>query len=140
MVFCIQETVISKLTVSFSRAIHHKEIHMSILSALFGTKKLSDNIVLLDPSAFSKAIADKEIQLVDVRTPNEYQGGHIGNAINIDFFNPVKFEKSFATLNKEMPLYIYCRSGSRSKKAAKKLLNMGFSKIFDLKGGYLLWR
>lgn len=114
---------------------------MSLLSTLFGTKKeQSDKIAILDKSTYADAIAGAKVQLVDVRTPNEYNGGHIKNAINIDFFNQREFEKSFIKLDKEQPIYLYCRSGARSQKAARKLVDMGFSKIYDLKGGYMRWR
>jgi rhodanese-related sulfurtransferase len=86
------------------------------------------------------AITSKKVQLVDVRTPNEYKGGHIKNAVNIDFFNHSNFILSFSKLDKEQPVYLYCRSGNRSQKAARKLDSLGFKKIFDLKGGYMSWK
>jgi len=114
---------------------------MSFLSTLFGSKKeTSDQIAILDKPAYAEAIKPKNTQLVDVRTANEYNGGHIKNALNIDFFNAGNFQKEFEKLNKEQPVYLYCRSGARSQKAARKLINMGFSKIYDLKGGYNSWR
>lgn len=114
---------------------------MSLLSTLFGSKKeTSDQIVILDKTAYAEAIKPKNTQLVDVRTATEFNGGHIKNALNIDFFNASNFQKEFEKLNKEQPVYLYCRSGARSQKAARKLINMGFSKIYDLKGGYNSWR
>ena len=113
---------------------------MSFLSTLFGTKnEASDKIAILDASTYADAISGAKVQLVDVRTPNEFNGGHIKNAINIDFFDQSKFEKSFEKLDREKPVYLYCRSGARSQKAARKLVTIGFSKIYDLKGGYMLW-
>ncbi|MCG2460028.1 rhodanese-like domain-containing protein [Flavobacteriaceae bacterium F89] len=114
---------------------------MSFLSALFGTKRdTSDKIKLLDTNTYSKAITGNKVQLVDVRTSDEYRGGHIKNAVNIDFFNRSNFERSFEKMNKEEPVYLYCRSGSRSHKAAKRLIDMGFTQIFDLRGGYMHWK
>ncbi len=113
---------------------------MSLLSTLFGTKKeAKDKIVILDRTAYADAIMPGKIQVVDVRTPKEYNGGHIKNAINVDFFNASIFKKSFEKLDKEKPVYLYCRSGARSQKAARRLVDMGFSKIYDLKGGYMRW-
>ena len=113
---------------------------MSLLSALLGGKKeASDKITVLDRNTYAKAITKKDVQLVDVRTPKEYESGHIKNAKNIDFFDAVNFKKAFEKMNKELPIYVYCRSGARSQKAAKKLVSMGFSKIYDLKHGYSLW-
>jgi rhodanese-related sulfurtransferase len=48
-------------------------------------------------------------------------------------------EKLFAKLNKNKPVYVYCRSGARSQRAARKLVEMGFLKIYDLEGGYMSW-
>ena len=113
---------------------------MSFLSTLFGTKKeSSDKIEILDRTSYADAIMVDEVQLVDVRTSREYKGGHIKNAVNIDFFKTANFMKSFEKLDKEKPIYLYCRSGARSQKAARKLIDMGFSKIYDLKGGYMRW-
>ncbi|MFK5971845.1 MAG: rhodanese-like domain-containing protein, partial [Flavobacteriaceae bacterium] len=64
---------------------------------------------------------------------------HIKNAVNIDFFQKINFEKSFKKMDKEKPVYLYCRSGARSRKSAFRLVEMGFSKIYDLKGGYMRW-
>ncbi|NND78860.1 MAG: rhodanese-like domain-containing protein, partial [Maribacter sp.] len=49
------------------------------------------------------------------------------------------FKQAFEKLDKSKPVYLYCRSGSRSKKAAQKVLDMGFVKVYDLKGGYMRW-
>ncbi len=114
---------------------------MSFFSALFGTKKdVSDKIKILDASTYAKAISGKKVQLIDVRTSSEFNDGHIKNAINVDFFNRTNFEGYFGKLDKEKPVYLYCRSGARSQKAARRLTGMGFTQIFDLKGGYMQWR
>jgi len=113
---------------------------MSFLSSLFGGSALnSDKFEVLDKNAFKVAIRQKKVQLVDVRTPREYKGGHIGKAINIDLFQGGSFKKAFEKLDKNKPIYLYCRSGSRSRKAAQKILDMGFEKVYDLKGGYMRW-
>jgi len=113
---------------------------MSLLSTLFGTKKeASEKIAVLDRETYADAIMVGKVQLVDVRTSKEYNGGHIKNAVNIDFFKGADFKKSFEKLNRDEPVYLYCRSGARSQKAARRLVDMGFSKIYDLKGGYMRW-
>lgn len=113
---------------------------MSFLSTLFGTKnETSDKSAILDVNSYKEAITGKKVQLVDVRTAKEFKGGHIKNALNIDFFNSSGFNRSFEKMDKEKPVYLYCRSGARSQKAAKKLVAMGFSQIYDLKGGYSRW-
>ncbi|MBD1262239.1 rhodanese-like domain-containing protein [Maribacter polysiphoniae] len=113
---------------------------MSFLSLLFGGGALDpDKFEVLDKNAFKAAIRNKKVQLVDVRTAGEYRTGHIGKAINIDFFQGSDFKSSFEKLDKDKPVYLYCRSGSRSRKAARKVLDMGFEKVYDLQGGYMQW-
>ena len=113
---------------------------MSFLSSLFGGSALnSDKFEILDKNAFKAAIQQKKVQLVDVRTPREYKSGHIGKAINIDLFQSGIFKQAIEELDKSKPIYLYCRSGSRSKKAAQKILDLGFEKVYDLKGGYMHW-
>ncbi len=120
--------------------IHMKQIiiFMSFISMLFGTAQ-NAALKVLPVDEYKTQIEKGKVQLVDVRTPNEYNSGHIKNAKNIDFF-ATSFESQFEKLNKEKPLYIYCRSGARSRKAASKLSAMGFTEIYDLKGGYLNWK
>ncbi|PKP27122.1 MAG: rhodanese-like domain-containing protein [Bacteroidetes bacterium HGW-Bacteroidetes-2] len=98
------------------------------------------HVELLDVPTYKASIASKKVQLVDVRTPQEYAKGHIEGSININFYQKEEFNKKFETLDKEQPVYIYCHSGGRSNSAAKLLLKMGFTQIFDLKGGYSAWK
>lgn len=80
-----------------------------------------------------------EVQLVDVRTPEEFSEGYIKNAQNIDFNSPT-FDQDILKLNKEKPVMLYCHSGGRSAKCAQKLKDAGFKKIYDLKGGISKWK
>ena len=114
---------------------------MSFFNSLFGEKApATDAIEVLDVAAFKEAISSKSVQLVDVRTKLEYNAGHIENAANIDFFDRSNFNENFAHFDREQPIYLYCRSGHRSQRSAKKLLKIGFKKIYDLKGGYKAWK
>ena len=114
-------------------------IAMTLLSSIFGIKaQQNDAIKILDVQTFKDSISGKKVQLIDVRTPSEYNSGHIKDAKNIDFFSG-KFNIEFNKLDKEKPVYIYCRSGSRSKQTANKLSAMGFKEIYDLRGGFMAW-
>ena len=113
---------------------------MALFSTLFGANaQKSDTIKILAASDFNKAIEKNNVQLVDVRTAQEFNQGAIESAINIDFFQQDKFTSEFEKLDKGQPVYLYCRSGNRSYQAAKKLEAMGFKEIYDLKGGYMKW-
>ncbi|MDC6351372.1 rhodanese-like domain-containing protein [Zeaxanthinibacter sp. PT1] len=114
---------------------------MSFLSNLFGQKSnSSEKITILDPEAYAEAIDMGQVQLVDVRTASEYRSGHIKNAKNIDWFKQKNFTESVKKLDKDQEVYLYCRSGARSLKAGRKLLDMGFTKVYDLKGGFNAWK
>lgn len=110
---------------------------MSFLSEIFGIKSSQNHcITVLSPNDFKSQVEGKNVQLIDVRTPREFKSGHIKGAKNIDFFSG-RFNVEINTLKKDQPVYVYCRSGSRSQQTAKKLSNMQFKDIYDLKGGIL---
>lgn len=79
------------------------------------------------------------IQLIDVRTPSEFNKGHITNATNIDFFDK-NFKQKLSKLNNQKAIYIYCASGNRSGKTTRILKELGFNKIYDLDGGIKKWK
>ena len=112
---------------------------MALFSFLFGSEK-NESVSLIDTHELKEAVTQHNVQLIDIRTPNEFSSGHIENAVNVDFFNQHNFKATFTKLDKKKPLYIYCRSGNRSSRAAKQLAGLGFEKIYDLKGGYMKWR
>ncbi|WP_298502073.1 rhodanese-like domain-containing protein [uncultured Maribacter sp.] len=77
----------------------------------------------------------KNALLVDVRTPGEYNNGHIENAININWFDD-NFAEQFNNINKEKTIYLYCKVGGRSAKAQAKLSSLGYTNVINLDGGY----
>lgn len=121
--------------------------HKSLLGILFGGLlscgcHSSDNTIrTVNATEFRQLIETTEsIQLVDVRTSEEFQAGHIPGALLIDVkgtdFNHQAEEK----LKKDLPVAVYCRSGMRSLKAAGLLKDKGFKTIYNLKGGFLEWQ
>jgi len=81
---------------------------------------------------------NKDILLIDVRTPGEYASGHVENSVNIDF-RASNFKDLIGELDKNQDVYVYCKVGGRSASAAKMMEDMGFNKIYDLKGGIMQW-
>ncbi len=71
--------------------------------------------------------------VVDVRTPAEYASGHVAGAQNVDV-NGGQFEASLDSVDRARPVYLYCRSGSRSAVAAEKLTQMGFQTVVNAGG------
>ncbi len=78
---------------------------------------------------------NKTPQLIDVRTPEEFAKGYVEGAKNINF-NAANFESQISQLDKNQPAFIYCQSGGRSGKAYKKMKAWGFTKVYDMEGGY----
>ena len=75
--------------------------------------------------------------LVDVREPNEYEESHIPGSR----LEPLStFTSHYDTLPKDKPLVMQCRSGARSERAAKYLLEQGYTDVVNLTGGILAWQ
>ena len=77
--------------------------------------------------------------LIDVRTPEEFKEGHLPNAININYFDS-NFAEKINRLPMNKKVYLYCKTGIRSEKAAKVLEKAGFTKTYVLEGGILAWK
>lgn len=97
----------------------------------------TDKIKIISAGELASALEGK-VQLVDVRTPAEFHQGHIKSATNIDVSSG-DFEAKIGSLDKSKPVYVYCRSGHRSRMAARKMEQAGFTLIYDLKGGINSW-
>ena len=82
-------------------------------------------------------MASQEVVVVDVRTREEYDVGHIENAVLVPN-ESIGSEMPEALPDKEATLLIYCRSGRRSKQAAEKLLKLGYQNVYDF-GGVIDW-
>ena len=99
----------------------------------------SDVVKLVTAEEMQSILELEDVQLVDVRTPKEYDEIHIVNAQNIDFKSPT-FDADISKLDKKKPVILYCKSGGRSAKCAKKMEEAGFEKIYDLNGGISKWK
>lgn len=99
----------------------------------------SKEIKTIDSKAFAeKMAATPNPQILDVRTPEEFTSDHIDNAKNINWLGTT-FVSDVEKLNKSQPVFVYCKSGGRSQKAAEKLNELGFKTIYQLDGGILKW-
>ena len=96
-------------------------------------------IQTVDVKTFSEKLKTTEKpQLVDVRTPEEYNSGHIEKATNINWFD-ADFATKVSKYDKTKPVFVYCKVGGRSAQAADKLAELGFTEIYNLDGGYMKW-
>jgi phage shock protein E len=76
--------------------------------------------------------------LLDVRTPQEFNQGHIPGAVLIDIYDP-QFKQKVGQLDKDKTYYVVCRSGNRSGKACEVMYDMGFRSLFNVERGMLEW-
>jgi len=77
--------------------------------------------------------------ILDVRTPEEFQSGHIEGAVNVDYYNP-GFEVELGKLDRAKTYLVYCRTGSRSESTSALMKELQFRQIYDLEGGITAWR
>ena len=112
---------------------------MALISCTTEAQEKDSDVInkVVAAAEFKKLITD-DAQLIDVRTPEEYNKGKIANAENIDFYES-NFKSEMAKLDKNKRTLVYCHSGGRSGKAAKMLKDMGFKEVYDLKAGYSGW-
>ncbi|MDD7119215.1 MAG: rhodanese-like domain-containing protein [Bacteroidales bacterium] len=92
----------------------------------------------LDNEGFAEVLKDTTVQLVDVRTPEEFAEGHIPDALNINVMDENFIDLAISSLDRKRTVAVYCRSGRRSKTAAGELAKEGF-KVVELEGGFLGW-
>lgn len=109
-----------------------------ILSTLFASCSTHQGIESVTADEFENALRGGHVQLLDVRSAEEYAQGHIANAENIDVQQPDFIDKTQGKLNHTNPVYVYCRSGKRSMLAAQKLVKAGF-KVVNLRDGIMGW-
>ena len=110
-----------------------------IIKEMFSKKRTSDEIIHISYIKLQEMLRENiDTILLDVRSPQEYNEGHISNAICIP--NETIDEEVMAKLpNKEQLILIYCRSGNRSKQAATKLEKLGYTNLIEF-GGIIDWK
>lgn len=95
---------------------------------------------VLKPLAFQEKLAATEnATILDVRTTEEFAGGHLENARNIDW-TADGFDAKIANLDKSNPYFVYCLSGGRSAAAAEHMRELGFKEVYEMDGGMMKWR
>ena len=88
---------------------------------------------------FQTFIANPVVQLLDVRTRDEFDEGHIAGATLVDVNDSTFVEQAMAILDKQRPVAVYCRSGRRSARAANLLSAQG-CQVTNLAGGVMAWQ
>ena len=96
------------------------------------------NITISVDEFDKKLTAIKDVQLIDVRTPEEYLEGHLKNALNYNI-NGSDFENQLSKLDKNKPVMVYCLGGGRSAEAAEIMEKEGFTEVYNMQGGIMKW-
>ena len=94
----------------------------------------------IQQARFEKLMKKKNTYVLDVRTPEEYKSGFIGNAVNYNVMDSVAFVNTISALDKNKKYLLYCKSGRRSGKALVMMKTMGFRKVYHLKSGVTEWK
>ncbi|MCF8553818.1 MAG: rhodanese-like domain-containing protein [Candidatus Nanopelagicales bacterium] len=111
---------------------------ISAIAMLTGCSSTNEAIKKVDPVKFSEVIAQPGVIILDVRTPEEFNAGHIANAININLEGS-DFSSEVSKLDKNATVAVYCRSGNRSGVATDQMAEIGFTDMYDMQGGIVDW-
>ena len=93
----------------------------------------------LSPEEFKAKMTEENVVILDVRTPGEVAGGKIEGAKELDY-RATNFEQELLNLDPEKTYLVYCASGGRSSNACEKMVQNGYQKVYNLRGGYKAWR
>lgn len=96
-------------------------------------------IVNVDAKTFGELSVSQPGTILDVRTPEEWAEGTLKDAVKINYQGD-NFESEVESLDKNAPVYVYCKRGGRSSSAADILKEKGFSKVYNLDGGITSWQ
>jgi rhodanese-related sulfurtransferase len=108
------------------------------VSLLAGCSSGNEVTKKVDPVEFSEVIAQPGVIILDVRTPEEFNAGHIANAININIADS-NFSSEVSKLDKNATVAVYCRSANRSAVATDEMAKLGFTDMYDMQGGIIDW-
>ena|SRR3990167_7198358 len=98
-----------------------------------------NSIQLITAQALKKIIdVNKDLYLIDVRENDEWAAGHIHAAIHIPLCQLTENINAYCP-DKTQPIYLHCKGGVRSLKAAELLAQLGYTKLYSVEGGFLAW-
>jgi rhodanese-related sulfurtransferase len=107
--------------------------------SFFGLFGQTNDFKSVDVEEFAKIIKDRKVTVLDVRLPQEYDEGYIpGTDFNIDVLEDNFKDVALSKLPKRKPVALYCRSGNRSKTAARILSENGYE-VIELGKGFRAW-
>lgn len=115
---------------------------LTLATLVLGACSSSDaaTIELVDPDQAQDLLAapPEGLEVLDVRTPEEFDAGHLADAENLDFYAS-NFTAQLDELDKDTPYFVYCRSGNRSSTTIETMQGLGFTEVYELEGGLVAW-
>ncbi len=115
-----------------------KTLLFSLIASIgFAQQIPKHNMVPAEAAALLKT--QPGVVVLDVRTPGEYQSGHLANALNVDFRSP-DFAQKLARLDKSKTYLVHCAVGGRSSRTIPKLDSLGIKRVVHLDGGLDAWQ
>lgn len=94
----------------------------------------------LTPAVFAEKMKTTGVVVLDVRTIDEFNSGHIEGAKQLDYYETDSFNASIDALDKNVTYLLYCRSGGRSGTTYDMMVQKGFKNVYNLEGGMLAWQ
>jgi phage shock protein E len=104
----------------------------------FNSNAQESNLKTIEAKEFAGLTKNNEAVIIDFRTSDEFNSGHIPNALNIDYYSDLN--DKITALDTSKIYLVYCQSGNRSGKAALIMAEKGFSRIYNLKNGIPAWK
>lgn len=102
-------------------------------------EKSTAKIKHVDAAGAAKVLAEKQVVVLDIRTPAEFKSGHLAGATNINFNSP-DFARQIAALDKSKTYLVHCAVGGRSTRSLESFKQQGFQSIVHLDGGIAAWK
>ncbi len=103
-----------------------------------GKKQLLDITTSQADSVITSNLQNPQFKILDVRTPAEFETGHLSGSINIDF-RSADFESKIGSLQKDGKYLVYCRTGHRSASAMSVMKSKNFIEVYNMLGGITKW-
>jgi rhodanese-related sulfurtransferase len=113
---------------------------VSIFAIACSSKNSNSQTGVLSTAVFQQKLSQPKIQVLDVRTAEEYQAGHIKNALQANWLDKAQFADRIQHLDKTIPVLVYCASGVRSGQAMKAMSQEGFKEVYNMEGGMSAWK
>ncbi len=113
---------------------------VSVFAIACSSNNSNSQTGVLSTAVFQQKMNQPNIQILDVRTAEEYQSGHIKNALQANWLDKTQFADRIQHLDKAIPVLVYCASGVRSGQAMKAMAQQGFKEVYNMEGGMSAWK